>query len=103
MSIIMANLNPKLSVKKPYAGGIIAPPTIIVHNIPDPCGLLSPRSSIDIEKIVGNMIELKSPTDNIANIDTVPCVAIDIKIILTASNANVLKTCLLYTSDAADE
>lgn len=42
-----------LSVRNPYAGGIIAPPTIAVHKSPEPFGFNDPIPSIANVKMVG--------------------------------------------------
>ena len=65
----------------------MAPPTIMVHKIPEACGFKSSNPSRDKLKIVGNMIELKSPTANIDTIDTKPVVCADIRIKAKAPKA----------------
>ncbi len=67
---INAVLNPKRSIKLPKAKGIIAPPTIAMHNKPEACAFKSPKPSKDNVKIVGNMIELNNPTAKIDHIES---------------------------------
>ena len=52
----------------------MAPPTIIVHRIPDAWGFKSSKPVKDKLKIVGNIIELKRPTARIETIETMPIV-----------------------------
>lgn len=87
-----AILKPAKSVTNPKSGGTIAPPTIIVHNIPDPCGLRLSNPSIDRVKIVGNMIELKRPTIRIDHIEINPLEKMEIKIKAMAPMAKEAKT-----------
>ena len=75
-----AILNPDISVKNPYKGGMNAPPAIAVHSIPEPCGFNSPKSSIAKLNMVGNIMELKRPTARIDHIETNPFVDMLIKI-----------------------
>ena len=77
MMNIKAVLNPTLSTKFPYRGGIIAPPTIAVHKRPEPLGLSSPIPSMASVNIVGNIIELKSQTARILHMLTMPVVLIE--------------------------
>ena len=86
-----AVLNPHRSVNNPYKGGTNAPPAIAVQRIPEPCGFASPKSSIEIAKIVGNIIELNNPTARIAHMETNPDVSIDRPIKHTARKANKLR------------
>lgn len=58
----------------------MAPPTIMVHKIPEACGFKSSNPSRDKLKIVGNMIELKRPTANMDIIAIKPVVCADIHI-----------------------
>jgi len=83
-------LKPILSVNKPYNGGIIAPPTIAVHNNPDAFGFNSPKPSIAKVKIVGNIIELNKPTARMLHIDIKPVVLIEIRIKVIAKVATGL-------------
>lgn len=50
----------------------MAPPTIIVHRIPDAWGFKSSNPSKDKLKIVGNIMELNKPTARIEIMDTMP-------------------------------
>ncbi len=43
-----------------------------IHNTAEPCGVFSPKPSMARVKIVGNMIELKSPIAMIAIAATLP-------------------------------
>ena len=47
---------------------MIAPPKIAVHNNPEAFGFNSPKPSIAKVKIVGNIMELNKPTDNMLHI-----------------------------------
>ena len=87
-----AILKPSASINEPNIKGIIAPPTIAMHNNPDACALRSPRPSKLNVKIVGNMMELNNPTAKIDHIEIKPVVAIEIKIMLTANDAKILNT-----------
>ena len=87
-----AVLKPKPSIKLPKANGIIAPPTIAIHNKPEACAFKSPKPSKLKVKIVGNIIELNNPTANIDHIETNPVVLIEIKIIAIANEAKMLNT-----------
>lgn len=87
-----AVLNPSASIKEPKIKGMIAPPTIAMHNNPDACALRSPKPSKLSVKIVGNIIELNNPTAKIDHIEIKPVVAIDIRIIPTANDAKMLRT-----------
>ena len=87
-----AILKPSVSINEPNIKGIIAPPTIAMHNNPDACALRSPRPSKLSVKIVGNMIELNNPTAKIDHIEIKPVVAIEIKIMPTANDAKMLNT-----------
>lgn len=89
-----ADLNPTKSVNKPYKGGIMAPPTIAVHNNPEPFGFKSPIPSIAKVKMVGNIIELNNPTHKILHIENNPVVLIDNKISAMANVAKMPKTLL---------
>ena len=82
-----AVLNPIQSVASPYNGGIIAPPTINEQSSPDAWGFMSPNPLIAVVNIVGNIIELNSPTNKIDHIDNNPVLDIDITIIVIAPNA----------------
>ena len=62
------------------AGGMNAPPTMAVHNTPDPCGLPSPRSSMANVKMVGNMMLLQTPTANTDNNAETPDKEMDVTI-----------------------
>lgn len=59
-------LNELKSATNPVKGGIIAPPTIPQHKMPEPSAALSLKCLDAREKMVGNIIELKKPTDKIA-------------------------------------
>ena len=72
----------------------MAPPTIIVHKIPEACGFKSSKPSIAKVKMVGNMIELNNPTARIDHIATKPLVVIDVMISTKAAIANRIKTLL---------
>ena len=87
-----ANLNPIKSIKFPHINGIIAPPTIAMHNKPDPLGFNSPIPLIANVNIVGNIIELNKPTDKILHIDSNPVELIEIIISNIAMEAKMLKT-----------
>lgn len=63
---------------------MMAPPTIIVHSIPDACGFKSSKPSKDKLNMVGNIIELKRPTARIEIMETMPKVWEEITIISTA-------------------
>lgn len=89
---INAVLNPKPSIKLPKTKGIIAPPTIAIHNKPDACAFKSPKPSKLNVKIVGNIIELNNPTANIDHIESNPVVLIEIKIIAIAKEAKIANT-----------
>ena len=67
-----AFLNPATSEKYPNNGGMIAPPTIAVHNKPEAFGFSGPRPSIANVKMVGNIIELNNPTASILHIAIMP-------------------------------
>ena len=58
---IKAIFHPFISAIKAKNGGINAPPEMQVQSKPEAFGLKSPKPSIAIVKIVGNMIELNSP------------------------------------------
>ena len=92
MSNINAVLKPKLSIKNPYAGGIIAPPTIAIHNNPEACGFKSPNPCNVSVKMVGNMIELNSPTASIETIAVTPIEFIEITNMLMANTAKTFNT-----------
>lgn len=81
-----------LSVKKPITGGIIAPPKIIVHKIPEACGRKSDNPSEAKVKMVGNIIELNKPTAKILHIESNPSVFIEIRISRIAINENAINT-----------
>ena len=68
------------------------PPTIAVHNIPDAWGLYSPSPLNESVKIVGNIIELNNPTNNMAHIETNPFVSIDVANSVSAIVANKART-----------
>ena len=87
-----ANLNPIKSIKFPQINGIIAPPTMAIHNKPDPFGFNSPIPLIANVKIVGNIIELNKPTARILHMDSNPVVLIEIIISKMATEAKMLKT-----------
>ena len=89
---INAILKPKLSVNFPYKGGIIAPPTIAVHNKPDPFGFNSPIPSMAKVNIVGNIIELNNPTARMLHMLNNPDVLIDIIMSEMASVAKIPST-----------
>ena len=89
---ISENLKPIKSVNSPYNGGIIAPPTIPVHNNPDPFGFKLPKPLSDNVNIVGNIIELKSPMAKILHIDINPFEIADRKIKKIAISAKKLST-----------
>ena len=55
---------------------MIAPPTIAMQRIPDAWPVCLPSPLIESVKIVGNIIELKSPTEMIAHIEILPVVKI---------------------------
>ena len=57
----MTALRPKRSAIAPTAIGNSAPPKIATHSRPDVALCETPDRSSVIEKIVGNMIELKKP------------------------------------------
>ena len=82
-----------LSAKKPCKTGIIAPPTMAVQSIPDPCPVCFPNPAIARVKIVGNIMELNNPTAKMLHIAKCPLVSIEITTsdaALTASIAKVL-------------
>lgn len=69
-----------------------------VHNMPDACGLYSPKPVNDMVKIVGNIIELKSPTNKIDHIATNPLVNIEIisnAIAIVAKIASTLEASII--------
>ena len=70
----------------------MAPPTIPVHNSPDPFGFRSPNPFKDSVKIVGNIIELNNPTAKILHIDNNPFEMAEISIITIADMAKMLRT-----------
>ena len=70
----------------------MAPPAMAVQRIPDPSGFSSPRSSMANVNMVGNMMELNSPTLNIETIAITPVVDMEMATIKTAPNANPPKT-----------
>src|SRR3546814_16194548 len=70
-------MSPQRSATVPNRNGTIAPPTIAVHMMPDPCGVCSPSPSVQRLKIVGNISELQKPTRNSAQPDTAPVVTAD--------------------------
>src|SRR3569833_1448614 len=45
----------------PLTSGIMAPPTMAMHKMPEPFGAASPSPSTARAKIVGNMMELQRP------------------------------------------
>ena len=55
----------KLSATMPCVNGTMAPPTIEVQRSPDAFSFPYFKLEMLMEKIVGNMIELKSPTPKI--------------------------------------
>ena len=71
---------------------MIAPPTIPVHNSPDPFGFKLPKPLRDNVKIVGNIIELNNPTANMLHIDIKPFENADKRIRSIAAKAKALKT-----------
>ena len=83
-----AFLNPATSEKYPNNGGMIAPPTIAVHNKPEAFGFSGPKPSMANVKMVGNIIELNNPTASILHIANMPWETIDVK---TNVLANVAK------------
>lgn len=85
-------MKPTKSVKNPYTGGMMAPPTIAVHNKPEAFGFNSPKPSIEIVNMVGNIIELNKPTAKILHILISPVVLIDIKINRIAQVAKMPNT-----------
>ena len=78
---------PILSAKIPWNSGIIAPPTIAKHKIPEPWLVCFPSPWIAKLKIVGNIIELHSPTNKIATIARV----------LDATTATIINNTALYS------
>ncbi len=92
MSKNNANLNPSISVRNPYKGGITAPPTIAVQSNPEACAFKSPNPSSVNVKIVGNMMELNNPTDKIDHSATSPFVFIEINMSSIESDAKIPKT-----------
>lgn len=88
-----AFLNPATSEKYPNNGGMIAPPTIAVHNKPEAFGFSGPRPSIANVKMVGNIIELNNPTASILHIAIMPWEAIEVK---TNTDANEAKRASTY-------
>src|SRR5580658_2862499 len=52
------------STATPVSLGTTAPPTIATQMMPEPSAARGPSPSLASEKIVGNMIELKSPIAN---------------------------------------
>lgn len=88
-----AKPNPPVTSRiNPTKGGINAPPTMAVHNTPDPSGLCSPNSSSDMLKMVGNITELQKPTSKIATMATKPLVTIDVSARRTAPPPKKAKT-----------
>lgn len=80
-------------IRNPKAGGIKAPPTIIVHKMPEPWGLSSPKPFNAKLKMVGNIMELNSPTEIIAHIAINPTDKFDIitnKIAQEAKTLNIM-------------
>ena len=87
-----AFLNPATSEKYPNKGGMIAPPTIAVHNKPEAFGFKAPRPSIATVKMVGNIIELNNPTARILHIAIMPWEAIEVKTNKVANEAKRAST-----------
>ena len=87
-----ADLKPMLSVKYPYKGGIMAPPTMAVQSKPEPFGFNSPMPSIARVKIVGNIMELNKPTARILHIENKPVVLIEMMMSSIAIKEKMLST-----------
>lgn len=87
-----AFLNPATSEKYPNNGGIIAPPTIAVHNKPEAFGFRGPRPSIANVKMVGNIMELNNPAPTIDHNAAIPEVEILINTQQIANEANTVNT-----------
>ena len=92
MAEIKATLKLASTERYPNNNGTNAPPTIAVHSNPEPCGFKSPKPSIAKLKIVGNIIELNSPTANTAHNAIKPDVDIEITISKIAATENKLNT-----------
>ena len=68
----------------------MAPPTIAKHKIPEPWLVCLPNPLIAKLKIVGNIIELKSPTAKMDHIETKPVVDMEMMIKVMANIAKRL-------------
>src|SRR6185436_18870638 len=61
----------------PWITGIIAPPTIAIFIRPDPLPVSGPSSATPRVKMLGNMMELKSPTAIMLHIARCPLVSME--------------------------
>ena len=87
-----ASLNPRASIKLPQISGMMAPPTIAIHNNPEPLGFKSPVPSMANVKMVGNIIELNKPTAKMLHIEIKPVLETEMIINAMAILANMPST-----------
>ena len=86
--------NPEASISAPTINGIIAPPTMAVHNNPEPFAFNFPEPFIAKVKIVGNITELNNPTSNMDHMAINPEELIEITNSEMATTENKLNTLL---------
>src|SRR6266571_604538 len=68
---------PTWSAMKPCITGRMAPPTMAIFRMPDPLPVSGPSSATPRLKMVGNMIELNSPTARMLHIAPYPPISME--------------------------